>query len=876
MKCKTIVFVSGMLASAILLTACGGGGGSMSSSPSGGTAAPAATVGGTVAGVAAKGILANAIVTAYCGNSEAAADQLAAATTDAAGKFSLTWTTACAKLVKLVVTAGVNTTTADEATGTNVSLPAGFRLRALIADPDITAIKNITPLTDMAAAIAGTSATLSKTAASNAEAAIIKNVLGGDIGAYEATPLAPIAAAMATASPDEKKLATLLTAISAFAQDSTTAAACGALTGGNGARIQCAVDAFGAQAAATVTAVSDAGYTVASIVPANTPATMLANTLAKIKIENASGMTGGIISAAGPRALSSVITSDTSGSAALLTSAKTSVLAAASSGGAVALTAPSGVQAARDLFNSLKNDLLALSNGSGTGYLDKKIEDLNTDWTTNGLVSVTGFSDYMTAIGRAADLAYDARNLAAPSSNGLVANAAYPVSGHSDLFLITDVTGAASQIVRQFAGYIGTDHQALSMSCRVNVSEMSLGKATCGYGYGKVSLTDSVAGNFTSYSHGVRVSESAPSSGTYTWQDYFSSRVFSLTQRYVTPAGSVFVPVVQTSTSFFGTPFSFVTTISYTNFAVPLAAPVEGTALTGTATVTRDSSGKATAVTLKGDIQPLATGQDKSTLDVSGALSSISASTTGTTTTTTEVGRVSGTVTNVKGTATTLSMALMSGSQLVHQKVQTIATGATSEHMISGKFITQTKTAAFQYDGTVAADSFAADKKGGFIPTNMSFSGKISTLSNGTPTEFLSGTLGAVVSSAVVAAYDPSLPDSVTNWLKPTVTFSGKATNGSTTYELTSIVDGSTYGQATATLNYSRTASQMVSVVIAATGTNTPSVSTTVSVKGSGNVNAVITNGIGDVNTGTTKVGAITKNPGQVTFTDGTFLLLGI
>src|SRR5450759_5250708 len=71
MKNRMVVsYLSALAGAMILLAACGGGGG-------GGTTAPAAAVGGAVGGVAAKGILANAIVTAYCGNSEAPADQLA-------------------------------------------------------------------------------------------------------------------------------------------------------------------------------------------------------------------------------------------------------------------------------------------------------------------------------------------------------------------------------------------------------------------------------------------------------------------------------------------------------------------------------------------------------------------------------------------------------------------------------------------------------------------------------------------------------------------------------------------------------------------------------------------------------------------------------
>lgn len=819
MKKRTVVLYLSALAGAILLTACGGGGG-VSSSPSAGAAAPPAVGGGTVAGVAAKGILANAIVTAYCGNSEAIADQLATGVTDAAGKYSVTWTTACAKPVMLVVTAGATTTTADEATGANVTLPAGFKLRALVADPDIATIKNITPLTNMAAAVAGTSVTLSKVAASNAEAAIINTVLGGDIGAYQATPLSPTDAAMATASVDEKKLATLLTAVSVFAQDDTTAAACGALTGGTGARIQCAIDALATQAAATVTAVSDAGYTVATSLPANTPAAMLAGTLAKITSNAASGM----VTASGPKALALTITADSSGSAVLLASAKASALAAANSGGIVAVASAHGVQAARDLFNSLKNDLQAVSNGSATGYLDQKMSAMATDWTSIANSSTSNFQETLDALRRATEMSWDAKT-ATWTITGNAPNTVYRVP-NSDVALQTDSTGAPLRFLRSFDD---------GMNCLVQYANLTLGKAGCYFSSGQpnVALTSTT---FTGQYHAVEVVEStAP--GTYTWQDFMGSRTYS--------------------TELYSNPTFYLINGNGRNVAAT-AQVVTSTQQTGTAVMNWNSAGDITAATLKGNIQPLVTGQDYSTLDISGTISSISS--------TSKIHSLQGAVTNVKGTATTLTMTIDNGSQ----GVSTIATSpSTSSHSISLKFIVQIKTGAFQYDGTFIADAFTANTIGRFKPTNGRFSGKISTLANGVATEFLNGTLGASIAN--MSAYNPGLPTSATNFLKQTATFGGKVTNGATVYELTFIADGSTYDQASVTLNYSRAGSQMFSV----TGTTSPTANT-LTIHGTGGVNAVLADGIGDVFTGTTKVGSITQNPSQVNFTDGTYLLLGI
>ena len=834
MKRKTFLLRLSVLASAIaLLAGCGGGGGG-----SGDAASPAAT-GGTIGGIAAKGYMKGAKVSAFCGNSEAATDLLATGVTGTAGEYSLKWTTACTKVLKLVVENGTGTKMADEATGQDVDLPDGFKLRALVADPTTTT-KHITPFTDMAAEIAGTSAT--KAAILNAESAIVKNVLGGDINAFQAKPVAPTALAMIAASADERKLATLLTIVSAFAQDNAT---CRVKTT-HGARIKCATDLFAAQAKATVTAVSDTGYTVATTVPAITPASMLAATLVNL--------TAGTIAGVTAKDLSADILSDASGTAAMLTSAASATMtAAASTGGTVVVDAAkdTGIQAARNLFNSLKTDLLALSNSSGNGFLDQKLSAAQTDWSTNGQVSAAGLMEYMKALERATQMASDAKTWTAPAPTGLVANAAYPVAGQSNLILITNSAGVAHQFVRYFASFID-GNQALAMNCRVNVSEMSQGKAGCVYGYGKANVTNiTPANSFTTYFHRVQVGEGT-TSGSYGWLDGFASRVISSTQRYAAQ-GTITIPVVSTQ--------GFITQTSYATAGaslLPLADTVPDAApLTGTATLTRDSStGDPTALSLKGDIQPLAAGQDNSTLEISAALTSTSA---------TKTAALTGTLANVKGGAATLTMTIASGSQFVG----TIGTATTPDNPVSAKLIAQIKTTGFQYDGTFVMDTFTADKSGKFQPGNASFNGKISTVASGTATEFLNGVLGMKLTN--LADFDPRAAISATNFRKQTASFTGKVTNGTATYELTFVGDGSTYAQESVTLNYTRSGTQMVSF----TGTKSDTVKS-ITVSGSGSVNAVLNDGIGDVLVGTTKVGSISKNPSQVNFIDGTYLLLGV
>ena len=827
MKKKTVVLRLSVFASAIaLLAGCGGGGGG----GGGGTVTP---TGGAIDGIAAKGILKKAKVTAYCGNSEAAADSLSTGVTnDTTGAYSLKWTAPCTKILKLVVELGTGTTMDDEATGQSVTPAAGFKLRAFVADPSTTAIKHITPFSDMAAAIVEKSGALTKASVSNAELAIITTVLGGDIGAYQAKPVAPTTSAMATASADEKKLATLLTAVSAFAQDDAT---CKAKSTDHGIRIKCATDAFAAQAVATVTGVSDDGYKIATTVPATTPASMLTATL--IKITN-----GAItITAPGTESVSTDITHDTSGSSALLKSGEDKVAtAAASPGGTVTVTAgsASGIQAARDLFNSLKNDLLALSDGNGTGFLDQKLSAAETDFSTNGHASVTGFMDYLTAINRATQMANDAKTANwTVAATSLQPNAAYPVL-NSNVVLVTDSNGAQLAFVQSFFGF-NIDNQTDNMTCKVLASEKTLGKAACFYSSGQpnVAITPTTTPpTFTGFFHAVEVAASTSASGTYTWQDYTASRTYTTTL-YDTSAG-------------------FVQLVGNSKF-VPAAASIPtSTKQSGTAVLTQDASGNVTAVTLKGDIQPLAAGQDKSTVDISAALTS---------TTTTQTANLSGTLTNVKGTATTMSMALVSGSQIVFA----LPTATANDHATSANLGVQLKTAASEFDGTLIVDSLAADKSGNFQPASASFTGKISTVANGTATEFMSGKLE--MKQTNLATFDPGAATSASNFVKRTATFTGKVTNVATIYELTFIDDRSTFEQESITLNYTRNGTQMINV----TGTKSATVNT-MTISGSGNVNAVLDHEIGDVKIGTTKIGTITKHPSQVTFDDGTFLLLGI
>lgn len=138
------------MAALLALAACGGGGGSSSS---GGTPSTVA-----VSGVASKGLLLNAVVTAYAVNADGTkGNKLASVTTSATdGSYTLTGLPAGA-LVLLEVTPQAGTKMVDEATNKQLDVPAssGFALRAAVnLDSSGTTSAQITPFTDMAVKLA--------------------------------------------------------------------------------------------------------------------------------------------------------------------------------------------------------------------------------------------------------------------------------------------------------------------------------------------------------------------------------------------------------------------------------------------------------------------------------------------------------------------------------------------------------------------------------------------------------------------------------------------------------------------------------------------------------------------------------------------------
>lgn len=136
-----------VLAALLGLTGCGGGGGS-----SGGTTPPP-PVNGTISGTAVKGPVNGGTVTAYAITGGAMGSQLATATTDASGNFSMSIGTYTGP-VMLQMSGGTYT---DEGTGTTMTMISGDVMTAVMstvaAGATVSGIQ-LTPLTSMAQTMA--------------------------------------------------------------------------------------------------------------------------------------------------------------------------------------------------------------------------------------------------------------------------------------------------------------------------------------------------------------------------------------------------------------------------------------------------------------------------------------------------------------------------------------------------------------------------------------------------------------------------------------------------------------------------------------------------------------------------------------------------
>lgn len=241
-----MVVKTGAIALTLAFAGCGGGGGGNSSSgvpsagaPTGGTPVADAPAQRTVLGTAAKGLIKGATVSLYAIDAQGvrAATALGTATTGADGTYKLQIPASVQNFV-IEVTAAPGATMADEATGTDIALPASLKLRSVVTLADGasgTYEGTVSPLTEMVVRTAETTdGKLPKQAVAQAKANV-RTLLGFDPETVK--PINSNSDKAAGASEDEKNQSLALAAISQMA--STVTADCGQSNPGE--RISCVV-----------------------------------------------------------------------------------------------------------------------------------------------------------------------------------------------------------------------------------------------------------------------------------------------------------------------------------------------------------------------------------------------------------------------------------------------------------------------------------------------------------------------------------------------------------------------------------------------------------------------------------------------------------
>ncbi len=209
-----------------------------------------------------------------------------------------------------------------------------------------------------------------------------------------------------------------------------------------------------------------------------------------------------------------------------------------------------------------------------------------------------------------------------------------------------------------------------------------------------------------------------------------------------------------------------------------------------------------------------------------------------------------------------LSVSLLPGSTM--SRTQSTNTDA-------AKLVVQIKTAGFQYDGSLELSAVGESKE------SATFTGKVSTLSGATVTEFFNGVLSATVTEQA----DETKPLSATNFTKGTVTLSGKVANASDVSNITVTLVPRDHARLDASFTYNFGGSYALTaegVLYDRDLINTPDTWTITSTDGT---RLELTHSESDFGTrGSVKdrsgveIGTITSGKSQVNFKDGTYLQL--
>ena len=817
---KVRLLRTGIYGLAMLLGACGGGGGDTA----GNNTSPSYSISGT----AAKGLLLNAIVQAYCGD-QADKQLLASSTTDReTGAYQLSWKTACNKPINLVTLPKPDgsTTMLDETSDQPIAVPENFTLHAFVptVESDKPLSRPITPFTDMAAAVVKNSihqgnglTSLNAATVNSAISSIVTNVLGGNRTLYDTKPLPP--SDYNKADENQKQVIVLLTGISQAAKNVTG-------TQAPGAKVQSIVKELSDKAKENFT-VTEQEYSVSGNANAdNTPIAIINQGLEDLKNSNT---TAGLGNADNAKAIKDkaasvrIVVGDTS---------KQQINATVQQGGKQVLpSTQSPIASATKLINTVRSNLLELSNAQQTGFLQIQSKALSDDMNSLSKQVNYGFTDVMVAAHRAVSLLAKTNAAVNAAAAGGDANPATPVNA-----------SASENVFGKYFQQVWSDGGSPTLVCSAYY--------TAGAG-----LTNAATAPATRTSP---VSQNAGKPVVICNMDGFDGDSW-YTMQFVVKSPSNTPASGQNDFSYVNRIRNW-TDASCRNASASTCSYTDSDAIEGTLNAAVNDDLDVVGMTI--DRQPVLPYQGntpaKLTLNYTASKSGgVGNTATGSSTVTAKFS-----ATMESGS---LSFGLVDGSNLIFSDT---STADTKSFDLSATLIGQIKTGAFQYDGSLGIKGRSTQNPNAIDQQNqgtIDFQGKISTLSNGNASPFIEGHLNADVNSDLNADM---------NGLN-SMAFSGSVKNGDKVNDLTlSLVEQikGQYGFSATFLTPGYNFHAVMKFSEATKGNNTMTITASdgsviaVSQQANGNSLVQIKAANGEV------IGTLNDN--QINFTDGTYILL--
>lgn len=690
------------LAGAGLLAACGGGGDSNSDSGrSGGTANKV-----TLTGVASKGLMANALVSAHSVKSDGSVDLatvLASTTTDASGNYSLSFdgTQGVTYVVRVTAKSDGSTTHLDEVSGQAAALPDGFTMRTLFTPTSsgtVTTSASITPFSEMAVSAAEKASGGITSVNATQAVSTVTQLLG-----FNPSSVTPRTTGTAS-SADEQKLAVLLTAVSQLANEG----ALGCAAGTAGEKTKCVVDALADSAStSTIKLESTSGSTTTDV------SAVLEG--AVVEVLSDSALSGSVSSATLTTVLSNLGCSGTS-------------CTAASSGSGSSNPIATAIASAKTLFAQLKSDWSALFSRGGATSLATgaaNVEAYKISQAMTGIeVPVEVLAKDLGALLMGADLYADYK----AGRTTINARGRGPEPSNDGSANFSNATAVGCTV------YNGTVANASSGTPATSAA--TAGSFGCSARYFlsrsvSYNLDGSYVVSTTQWRHGFSVLPNAD--GSYSYTNLARRSVFSQTCT-TSGCGASTQTVNEDLQGREGAPFS------------------------GTLTPTLDASGNITAFTATGSLAAAfksganTLANDHHTWSLTGTTSKAADGLTGSSVST--IYSVTGNIvaysdtTTAAGTLAVKTGTLASSDLWLSSSESNVLTGADFD-------LTWTTTGA-EFEGRFAASDVKLDKSGAeYAPTRALLSGTLRSINGGVTTEVLN--LTATGTSAGYEDYDATV-----------------------------------------------------------------------------------------------------------------------